>query len=484
MRKKWKQGMAAALSALMLLGMAACGSNADQATGGQESKSSAEESSQKPQDSSGGTADGQEENEELEVVKILGRNYTITGANGKTLSLKDWSTEGKSKRWAMLEEELAKRGVKLELDLIEPDQFDTTIQTMAATGELSNYDLVNITPLDDKTKLNLVKQGQLQPFSDIWEQYSEGPYKEFLATEAGQFYEKRSRLDDGKVYWITDYGTNVYEGKPSGSVLALQIRQDWLDALNLPMPTTADELYDTLKAFQAQDVNGNGQADEEMLIDYSSFGSDIAQCFGLGVNTTFINNQTGKVDSPWYQDNVKAYIEYMQKLYAEGLLKMKDSQSSADMANNKVAVVATWALGMWYEPVITVPEGAAYPWFAPFRVQGVEGETPLYRGQNEFNPGWTSTAVPASSDKQQAIAKILDYLITDEAYVLLEHGIEGVSFEVVDGQRINITADIMENTDAVGMALWCNGSIFPRYGLNSDMSVEMATTIATAEEWG
>lgn len=206
MRKKWRQGMAAALSALMLLGLAGCGDNADsgQTSQGAESKPSAEDSGQEPADE-GQEDSGQEEGTELEVVRILGRNYTYTGANGKTVTLKDWSTEGKSKRWAKLEEELAKKGVKLELDLIEPDQFDTTIQTMAASGELSNYDLVNITPLDDKTKLNLVKQGQLQSVSDIWEQYSEGSYKDFLATEAGQFYEKRMRLEDGKVYWITDF---------------------------------------------------------------------------------------------------------------------------------------------------------------------------------------------------------------------------------------------------------------------------------------
>lgn len=48
-----------------------------------------------------------------------------------------------------LAENLAAKGVKLELDLIEPDQFDTTIQTMAASGERFG-DMINITPLDDK----------------------------------------------------------------------------------------------------------------------------------------------------------------------------------------------------------------------------------------------------------------------------------------------------------------------------------------------
>ena len=486
MRKKWKQGMAGALSALMLLGLAGCGNNADsgQTSQGAESKPSAEDSGQEPADE-GQEDSGQEEGTELEVVRILGRNYTYTGANGKTVTLKDWSTEGKSKRWAKLEEELAKKGVKLELDLIEPDQFDTTIQTMAASGELSNYDLVNITPLDDKTKLNLVKQGQLQSVSDIWEQYSEGSYKDFLATEAGQFYEKRMRLEDGKVYWITDFETMTYKGEESAWVLGFQIRQDWLDALNLEVPTTTDEVYEVLKAFQDQDVNGNGQADEEFLVNYSSFSTDIAQCFGLGIDITFVNSQNGnKVESPWYQENVKAYIEYMQKLYAAGLLKMEDSQSSSDMANNKVAAVANWGTELWLEPQITVPEGAAYPWFAPIRVQAVEGQTPLFRGSNKYNPGWTATAVPASSDKQQAIAKILDFLVTEESVHLTERGMEGVSYEMADGKMRSISDPTLENTDAVGMALWCNGSIFPRYTLNNEMSEGMEDTIAYAEANG
>ena len=472
--------MAAALSALMLAG---CGNRGDQVFGGAERKTSEEESGRGSADE--GTDGGWEEDEDLAVVRILGRNYSYTGANGKTVTLKDWAEEWRSRRWAKLEEELAKKGVKLELELIAFDRFDTTVQTMAASGELSNYDLVNISPLDDRTKLNLVKQGQLQPLSDIWEQYSEGPYKDFLATEAGQFYEKRMRLEDGKVYWITDFETMTYQGEESASVLGFQIRQDWLDALKLEMPANADELYDVLKAFRDRDANGNGQADEVFLVNYSSFATDLAQCFGLGIDITFVNSQNGnKVESPWYQENAKAYIEYMRKLYRAGILKMADSQSSSYMADNKVAAMESWALELWLEPQITVPEGAAYPWFAPVRIQAVEGQTPLFRGPNKYNPGWTATAVPASSNKQQAIAKILDFLVTEEAVRLTEQGIEGVSYETVDGKIHSISDASLENIDAVGMALWCNGSIFPRYALNNELSQGMEDTIAFAEANG
>lgn len=477
MKKSWKKGIAAAMSVLLAAGMAGCGQTNtanSTATSGDAATTAQTEVAQSNTD-----------NGDLTVVKILGRNYTYTGANGKTVTLKDWSTEGKSKRWDKLSENLAAKGVKLELDLIEPDQFDTTIQTMAASGELFNYDMINITPLDDKTKLNLVKQGQLQSISDIWETYSDGTYTDFINSDAGQFYFKHVALEDGKCYWLTDYETGSYEGNPTNFILAFQIRQDWLDAIGKDMPTTLDEVYEDLKAFQDQDVNGNGQKDEAFLIDYSGFGTDVAQWFGLGVGTTFINNQEDyKIESPWYQEHIKDYIQYMQKLYAAGLLKMNDSQGGTYMANNQVAAISQWGTELWEETAITVPEGAEYQWFAPMRVDGIEGETSLFRGSNAYNMGWTATAVPASSDKQEAIAKILDYLITQESMDLTEYGLEGVSYEMVDGKMSNTLDNTLENTDAVGMALWCNGSIFPRYKMNNDLGIEMDNTVAFAEKNG
>ena len=41
-------------------------------------------------------------------------------------------------------------------------------------------------------------------------------------------------------------------------VIGAAIRSDWLAKVNKEMPTTVDEFLDVLRAFQAQDVNGNG----------------------------------------------------------------------------------------------------------------------------------------------------------------------------------------------------------------------------------
>lgn len=479
MRKRMKATFAVAMSIVMAAGMMGCG----------QQNAPAESAAPEKMESSNVTAEQPAESQELEVVKILGRNYTYTGANGRTVTLKDWSTEGKSARWEKLTEELAARGIKLELDLIEPDQYTTTCQTMAASGEFSNYDLINMSPLDEKTRINLVKQGQLQSISDVWEQYSEGTAKEFFATEAGEYFYNHLKLEDGKCYWISDFGSGTYKDEvETNSVLGFQLRQDWLDKIGRDIPTSLDELYDVMTEFQEQDVNKSGAKDEIICLELGSFSSDIAQWFGLGIATTFINSQDNNtVTSPWYQENVKDYIQYMQKLYAAGLLKNTDpqyTQYNTYMASNQIAGIAEWATEMWLEPSITVPEGEAYPWYVPFRLEAVKGQTPLYRGQNKYNPSSRAYAIPASSDKQEAIAKILDYLISEEGINLTEFGVEDVSYKVVDGKFSNLFDGTLENTDAVGCSLWTNNSIFPRFELNKDISVEMVNTIQFGEDNG
>ena len=40
------------------------------------------------------------------------------------------------------------------------------------------------------------------------------------------------------------------------------INTDWLEAVDMEVPTTLDEFKDVLVAFKTKDPNGNGQADE------------------------------------------------------------------------------------------------------------------------------------------------------------------------------------------------------------------------------
>ena len=54
---------------------------------------------------------------------------TVTTVNGGTVSLKDWIESGNSQIYNTFTEELAKRNIKLEFNLVEEDQYTTVCQT-------------------------------------------------------------------------------------------------------------------------------------------------------------------------------------------------------------------------------------------------------------------------------------------------------------------------------------------------------------------
>ncbi len=101
------------------------------------------------------------------------------------------------------------------------------------------------------------------------------------------------------------------------------INQKWLDNLGLKMPTNTEELREVLRAFKAQDANGNGNHNDE--IPFSSDPNNrklgyLAGWFGLPVAADGFTMIDGKLEFGANREEYKKMIEYMAGLNAEGLL--------------------------------------------------------------------------------------------------------------------------------------------------------------------
>ncbi len=422
----------------------------------------------------------------LTTIRIMGINNTVTTVDGGTVSLQDWIDSGESKLYQTFTDELAKRGLKLEFNLIEEDQYDTVIQTTIASGKIG-ADMVYIEPLDDKTKMRLVDRGTIVSLTDIWDNYSDGTAKDFFENGDGKFVTDRLALEDGKVYWLADIQTSTYKGEvKTGAALAFNIRKDWLEACGLDTPTTLDEFHDAIKTFQEKDVNGSGAADEVLTMNFASFGSDIAQWFRLGPALCFIDPDTDTIQSPWYQDNIKDYIEYMQKLYSDGLMVDINNQTNTRLAANQMAGEANWAAQTWEEPSIQVQNGATPPELEPIVIQAEDHVEPWVRIQSGENLMSRTYAVTNECEHPEAIAKLLDYMCTPEYVQLTEHGVEGVNFEFNDdGDYQQLSGDDIDNSIMSLMygALW-SSNVLPRMDLNKDMSTELKAGIQLGKDAG
>lgn len=405
----------------------------------------------------------QAEEKEMKTIRILGIDNSGTDDSGTTVYLSDW-VNGDSKMWEKLCSDLAEKGVKLELDLIPSDQYDTVIQTQLAAG--LDCDLVNLHGIDTKTRSRLISQGRLVSINNIWENYSGEEAKKFYTEGYGGEVAKLNTMEDGNVYWLSATTVGDYKGTPWGGFVMPMIRKDWLDKLGLEMPTTTDELFDVLKAFQDQDANGDGEADEIVSVDFNTFGNGIAQYFGLGTSVCYVDYETGKATSPWYDEGVKDYINFMKKLCDTGLLETS-GQGSEKKAENKVAMNNNWWIETWEEPGVIVADGEAAPYFCGVFCKGMDNVDPVLSRQNGIQKGSYDFGVTDQADPE-AIGALLDYLSSEEYSTLSEFGIEGYTYEVSeDGTKKKFAAGNGSGNSEVEImsklpALWVNDSILPR----------------------
>lgn len=446
---QYKKAVSMLLAVGMVAGLAACGGTNEAASEGAATEQ-------------GGTVEGG--SGELDTIKILGINNNNSLSNGKTVSIQDWIDGNyESKTWEKLNADLAEYGIKLEFDLIEPDQYETVIQTKVATG--LDCDFVNITGISGQTRRSMVSQGTLVPVNEIWENYGDGTAKEYYENGAGSEVISLNKMEDGNAYWISSFTVGSYGENYQGALQGLLIRKDWVEKLGRQMPATADELYETLIAFRDEDVNGNGQADEMVNITYDSFDNGIAQMFGLGNDLVFVDPATGVASSPWYQDSFAEYVAYMAKLYQEGLLETS-GQGYEKKQENKIGLLKDWWGATWDNTGIAVAEGDEAAYFCGILPKVSDEIQPRVNAQAGVQKMNLDFAVTKNADKE-VMGRFFDYLSSDEYALLAEYGIEGYSYEVKDGKIIRMNLDDSANEELQIVSrypnIFVNNAILPRY---------------------
>lgn len=396
---------------------------------------------------------------ELKTIRCFGiDNSRMVGDKTVYISDLQKGTYGESKMWAELQDQLASYGLKLEYELIRDDQYQVVVQTRLASG--LNCDYMALKYLDDSTLFMMAESGRLQSINDILE-YSDGTAKKFFYEGDGREAIAKSSLEDGKLYWFgsTVHGYrgdyNNLQGSPRGAM----IRYDWLQKLGLEVPTTTDELYEALVAFQENDMNGNGEKDEVATLALDSFQNGIAQFYGIGAGAKFYycNAVTGELENLWYSPYIKEYFKFMQKLNEAGLIDTS-MQGNEKQAANQISLLADWHMISNKEPVVTVQEGAAPAYYVPIMCKApeIDIEPFVERADGPAGAGGGGTVWGFTNEcDPEAAAALLDYLTSDEYYLLTEWGIEGYTFNYDEnGQPVKFKGESIEQIH------WFN-----RYGL-------------------
>ena len=84
------------------------------------------------------------------------------------------------------------------------------------------------------------------------------------------------------MYWFCNVQNKYYgDNNDANGSFSILYRRDWADALEIDEPENLEEFTQMLRDFRTKDANGNGQQDEILFIDPSSFRTGIAQWFDL-----------------------------------------------------------------------------------------------------------------------------------------------------------------------------------------------------------
>lgn len=188
---------------------------------------------------------------------------------------------------------MAQYGFELDASMVSFEVYTSTINSLAASNILPDSYLC-YGAIDNNTIVNWIENGQLLKGSEIMA-CSSGNMAKFFA-EDGQLNWARAAATytDGDWYYVfvtNNPARSIQIQEADGPLRVptqihgaydVMIRQDWLDALSLGMPQTAQEYYEACLAMNQNDTNGNGQNDERIIMGLGTEISIRASASGLG----------------------------------------------------------------------------------------------------------------------------------------------------------------------------------------------------------
>lgn len=314
-----------------------------------------------------------------------------------------------------------------------------------------------------------IANGKIYALNDYIEEYAPNFY---AYLQAHPDVRREITTDSGNIYCFpgiytytsqdSDVWQNTIDRVPyNETFIGLIIRQDLLDQVNMEVPVTLDDWYEVLKAFKDIGIKYPLSAQAMLMTMAQSFSSayDLTiPVTGFPTCAELSLDKDGKIIYGPAQPAYKDYLEFMHKLYAEGLL---DPDFFVQDRVNVQTKIVNGEVGAWVEmlPIgiggLTAQSRAADP-NSTFHAVPVlnpvvkEGQQLRYISGNAAFIG-SGAAITTSCKDIATACKVLDYGWSEEGNRLLNWGIEGESYEFVDGWP-KLTDQIINNNQGIAVS--------------------------------
>lgn len=307
----------------------------------------------------------------------------------------------------------------------QTDEQFSLIMTDDELPDLMEYNWISKYPGGPE---KAIADGVIIPLNDVFEQYCPNLMK-YL--EEHPEVDRMIKTDEGH-YYVFPF---IRGDDNLLNTVGLMLRKDWLDELNLEVPTTIDEWYEVLTAFK----NEKG-ATSPLCYQYTNSTYKDADPFAAAyeTNRSFYLGSDGTVHYGAVEEGFKEYLTTMNKWYSEGLIDadlatLKNDQVSAKITSGEAGASMGQAgsrMGTWTTAArVTNPD---YELVAAPVPTLVEGETAEFGYHEVYYSGKSSVAITTSCEDVERAARLLDWAYSEEGHMYYNFGTEGESYTMVE----------------------------------------------------
>lgn len=319
-----------------------------------------------------------------------------------------------------------------------------------------------------------VRDGAVLPVSDY---VSETQYPN-VYKRLQEFDYLKDRIDyfDGKHYalpikttlehgmfirldWIENLNAKLASILVEDGIIAseAQMTEELRAQYQFKVPETLTEFYRLTRAFAKFDPDNDGNpnntygytcSETNMWFNNWIFEAMSSKADGYHDTTYWgwVEDGKGGITSSWVTEGNKKAVAFLNKLYNEGILDpdyiaTTAAQKQTKFVQGKVGIMVG---NMWYNTILNdfmsangcTAEEAKTRFTVINPPKGENGASGM-----KGNPGfWCSVCINGrlSETERDAALTLLDYLYSDEADELFTYGVEGVHYEVKDGEKVSL----------------------------------------------
>ncbi|WP_374016324.1 extracellular solute-binding protein [Paenibacillus thiaminolyticus] len=328
-----------------------------------------------------------------------------------------------------------KTGVTVKFDYTKGSELEK-INVMFATQNLPDIYTGPAWGGELDAIVKAAKEGQLVDVSDKLDQYPNLAKTIEKENVPESIYKNAIDAYDGKQYLL-------YHNYPATDqdiqdwLYGFYVRKDIADQIGVDPQSikTVEDFYQFLKKIKDANLAVNGMP----MIPLGGFSN------GWAVNltnsaffpATYVDKGDGSFEHSFFTKSYEDYTLFNRKLIEEGLLDLEAFTQTDQIAKEKINQGRVAVLGAHFPAIYDATldyakahPGAEFVPVGPLERAGAEPNQPADLSAQGSNV----TVIPKTTKNVDAALKVLDFLASDEGFLLSVYGVEGVHWEMVDGK--------------------------------------------------